>query len=100
MATIFHITSDAEWTAALQKGYYDKASLKDEGFIHCCQEQQIEGVLKRYFEEQENLVKLEIETDKLTSPFYYEWSPSIEDTFPHIYGVINLDAVRNVRRIH
>jgi uncharacterized protein (DUF952 family) len=99
MAIIFHITSDAEWTAALQKGHYDKDSLKDEGFIHCCLEAQIEGVLKRYFEGKENLVRLEIETDKLKSPFYYEWSPSTEDTFPHIYGVINLDAIKNVQHI-
>lgn len=97
MAIIFHITTDAEWKLAIEKGYYQTSSLKDEGFIHCCTEGQVEGVLTRYFREKENLVRLEIETDQLTSPFYYEWSPSIADTFPHIYGVINLDAVKNVK---
>jgi uncharacterized protein (DUF952 family) len=99
MAIIFHITTEAEWNKAGEKGYYETASLKDEGFIHCCQQEQIADVLQRYFEGRENLVRLDIETDKLTSPFYYEWSPSIADTFPHIYGVINLDAVNNVQAI-
>ncbi len=99
MALIFHITSEPEWAARLVKGYYDTKSLKEEGFIHCCQEEQIEGVLGRYFEGIGNLVQLAIETDKLKSPLYYEWSPSTGDIFPHIYGVINLEAVTDVQCI-
>jgi uncharacterized protein (DUF952 family) len=37
-----------------------------------------------------------IDTTKLTSRYVQEWSPSIRDTFPHIYGPINLDAVIEV----
>ena len=96
MAIIFHITTANEWKQALEQGYYQTGSLKDEGFIHCSQSEQIPGVLDRYFKDKKNLIRLQIETDKLTSPFYYEWSPSIADTFPHIYGVINLDAVTDV----
>jgi uncharacterized protein (DUF952 family) len=99
MATIFHITTVAVWNEAAQKGYFETPSLKDEGFIHCCLEEQIESVLERYFRGVQDLLKLEIETDKLTSPFYYEWSPSIAETFPHIYGTINLDAVKDVQPI-
>lgn len=99
MAIIFHITTDALWNIAVEKGYFETSSLKDEGFIHCCLEEQIESVLNRYFQGVQDLLRLEIETDKLTSPFYYEWSPSIADTFPHIYGTINLDAVHHVQPI-
>jgi uncharacterized protein (DUF952 family) len=99
MAIIFHITTDTEWKVAVQKGYYETSSLKDEGFIHCCLQEQIESVLDRYFQGKRNLLLLEIETDQLTSPFYYEWSPSISDTFPHIYGVINPDAIKNVKAV-
>ena len=99
MAIIYHITTESEWKEAGEKGYYETASLKNEGFIHCCQEEQIAGVLQRYFAGRQNLLRLEIETEKLTSPFYYEWSPSIADTFPHIYGVINLDAVKNIQPV-
>jgi uncharacterized protein (DUF952 family) len=37
-----------------------------------------------------------IDTDKLISRFVFEWSPSTEDTFPHVYGTINVDAVVDV----
>lgn len=99
MATIFHITSKSEWEGAKKKGTYEAVSLKEEGFIHCSQPGQVAGVLERYFKGKTGLVKLEIDTDKLKSQLIYEWSPSIADTFPHIYGPINLDAVIGVEDI-
>lgn len=99
MATIYHITTQAEWEAASHTGTYESSSLKEEGFIHCSQAEQIAGVLERYFEGKTNLVKLVIDTDKLTSRFIYEWSPSTADTFPHIYGPINTDAVIGVEQV-
>jgi len=56
----------------------------------------VAGVLERYFQGQTDLVKLVIDTDKLTSRYVFEWSPSTEDNFPHIYGPIDLDAVIEV----
>lgn len=94
MAIIYHVTTAAEWKSAQEKGRYESPSLAAEGFIHCStDEQQVRGVLERYFKGRDNLVKLVIDTTKLTSPFIYEWSPSTADTFPHVYGPINLDAV-------
>ncbi|HEY4151541.1 MAG TPA: DUF952 domain-containing protein, partial [Chitinophagaceae bacterium] len=78
-------------------GRYESASLAHEGFIHCSADDvQVKGVLQRYFAGKKDLVKLVIDTDKLTSRFIYEWSPSTSDTFPHVYGPINLDAVTSV----
>jgi len=99
MAIIFHLTSGQEWQEAQLKGRYEAASLSDEGFIHCSEERQVAGVLDRYFKGRTGIVKLHIETERLTSPLYYDWSPSVEDTFPHIYGPINLDAVVAVEEI-
>ena len=99
MATIYHITTQAEWDAASRSGIYEAASLKNEGFIHCSQEEQIPGVLERYFKGRSDLVKLVIDTDKLTSRWLYEWSPSTADTFPHIYGPINTSAVIAVEQV-
>lgn len=96
MPVIYHVTTTDEWNAAKAKGFYEHPSLKQEGFIHCSQEQQVAGVLERYFAGKTDLVKLVIDTDKLTSKFIYDWSPSTEDTFPHIYGPINTDAVMDV----
>ena len=96
MPTIYHVTSAADWNAAKQKGFYEAASLKEEGFIHCSQDNQVAGVLERYFAGRDGLVKLVIDTDKLTSRFVFDWSPSTQDTFPHVYGPINVDAVVDV----
>lgn len=99
MAIIFHLTTSQEWQEAQAKGRYEAASLSDEGFIHCSEDRQVAGVLQRYFSGKTGLVKLSIETERLTSPLYYDWSPSVEDTFPHVYGPINLDAVVDVAEI-
>jgi uncharacterized protein (DUF952 family) len=96
MAIIYHITTRPQWLEAQSKGKYESTSLADEGFIHCSEENQIPGVIERYFKGKKDLIKLVIETDKLSSPIYFDWSPSIEDTFPHIYGPINLDAVEDI----
>jgi uncharacterized protein (DUF952 family) len=96
MPIIYHVTTAADWKAAQQNEFYDHPSLTAEGFIHCSQEHQIAGVLERYFAGKTDLVKLVIDTDKLTSKFVFDWTPSTADTFPHVYGTINMDAVIDV----
>ena len=99
MPIIYHVTTKQEWKNATEQGFYESPSLAAEGFIHCSQENQVDGVLERYFAGQKDLVKLVIDTDKLTSKYVFEWSSSVEDTFPHIYGPINTDAVIEVVNI-
>jgi uncharacterized protein (DUF952 family) len=96
MPIIYHITTDSTWNNAREIGVYTVPSLKEEGFIHCSQQNQLADVKQRYFEGRNDLLLLSIETDKLTSPFIFEWSPSVQDTFPHVYGPINVDAVVEV----
>jgi uncharacterized protein (DUF952 family) len=96
MPVIFHITTKPEWESAQKKGFYEAASLASEGFIHCSEDRQVADVLDRYFKDKKELVKLVIETDRLKSPIFFDWSTSVEDTFPHIYGPINLEAVTDV----
>lgn len=96
MPIIYHITTDASWNLAREIGEYTAPSLKEEGFIHCSQENQLEDVKQRYFAERNDLLLLTIDTDKLTSPHIFEWSASVQDTFPHVYGPINIDAVVEV----
>jgi uncharacterized protein (DUF952 family) len=93
MPIIYHVTTAAEWKNAQQKGYYESASISTEGFIHCSQDYQVEAVSERYFKHKTGLIKLVIDTDRLTSRYGFDWSPSLADTFPHIYGPVNLDAV-------
>src|SRR5262245_7322512 len=96
MPIIYHVTTAVEWNTAKEKSFYEATSLKSEGFIHCSQEHQVAGVLERYFVGKNGLVKLVIDTDKLTSRYIQEWSPSTQDTFPHIYGPLNTSAVIDV----
>lgn len=93
MPIIYHVTTATDWNVARRKGFYEHPSLKDEGFIHCSQDHQLAGVLERYFAGKTDLVKLVIDTDKLSSKFVFDWSPSLADTFPHVYGPVNTDAV-------
>jgi uncharacterized protein (DUF952 family) len=96
MPIIYHVTDASAWNTAKQNGYYETPSLKTEGFIHCSEDHQVAGVLERYYEGRTGLVKLVIDTDKLSSRYIQEWSPSTRDTFPHIYGPVNIDAVIDV----
>lgn len=93
MATIYHVTTAQEWQEAQRKGYYEAPSLATEGFIHCSEERQVAGVLQRYFAGKHNLLKLVIDTARLQHRLQYDLSPSVNETFPHVYGPINLDAV-------
>jgi uncharacterized protein (DUF952 family) len=99
MAIIYHLTTREQWQQASENGQYTVESLAEEGFIHSSEARQVAGVLERYFKGRHDVLKLSIDTEKLTSPLYYDWSPSVEDTFPHIYGPINLDAVIAVEEI-
>ena len=93
---IYHIASIAAWDAALHSKQYVHPSLAVEGFIHACSKEQIKAVLARYYTGITDIVLLEIEEDKLTSPLKYELAPSVNELFPHCFGYINTDAVVSV----
>ena len=99
MATIYHITTKSAWQAAKEKGHYEDPSLYTEGFIHLSEATQVAGVLERYYSDQTGLVKLVVDTDRLPHPLRYELAASVGEEFPHLYGVLNLDAVVDVEEI-
>jgi uncharacterized protein (DUF952 family) len=99
MAVIYHVTTKQDWNAAKEKGYYVASSLKVEGFIHCSEAQQVAGVSNRYYQGKTDLLKLAIDTEKLSSQLKYELAPSVNEHFPHVYGPINLDAVIEMREV-
>jgi len=96
---IFHITDHASWNAAKVGSHFQGDTLESEGFIHCCKSEQVEFILKNWFKGVKNLVILEIETDKLTSRVKFENLDGREELFPHIYGLINLNAVVGDTRV-
>ena len=90
---IYHVVTKDNWKAALVQGFYEADSLAKEGFIHASKENQVQGVLQRYYKNQTNLLLLHIDETKLTALLKYELAHSINEEFPHIYGKLNLDAV-------
>ena len=93
MAIIYHVTAKRNWEIAEQEGFYLAPSLETEGFIHCSEEQQVKGVLERYYKGKTDLVKLVIDTTRLKAELKYELAPSVKEEFPHVFGPINVDAV-------
>ena len=99
MENIYHVTTLFAWEKAQDLGYYESDSLQKEGFIHCSTTHQVQGVLERYFSGQQDLIKLTIDPQKLSSKLVFELSPSINQEFPHVFGVINLEAVIETQKI-
>ena len=99
MALIYHLTYKRSWEAAKPTGEYAAPSLAEEGFIHCSKDiTQLLKVSARLYPGDENLLVLDVDLDKLTSPIKEEPSPSGE-IYPHIYGKLNADAVVRERAL-
>ena len=96
---IFHITDQAVREAIKSTRTYEGDTLSSEGFIHCCFREQIQNVLANWFKGKDNLVLIEIDPHKVHSMIKYENLDGGEETFPHIYGPLNTDAVVNVKQI-
>ena len=92
---LFHITEQTAWESAQRDGLYRAASLAAEGFIHLSKQEQVPEVAARFYAGQSGLVLLEIEGDRLQAELRYDEVPG-HGTFPHLYGPLNLDAVKQV----
>lgn len=90
---IYHVVTAPQWQLALQQGFHAADSLAVEGFIHASKEEQVKGVLERYYKNVPDLLLLHIDETKLTAELKYELAPSVNEAFPHIYGRLNIDAV-------
>ena len=99
---VFHLTTPRVWAAAKEAGVYTTSTrgrtLEQEGFIHCSEAHQVEGVRRFWFDDLDDLVVLEIETDLLTSPWRSEQLAGADEPYPHVYGPVDLAAVVDVRR--
>ena len=93
--SIYHVVLPEVWEKFKDKEFYEADSLKTEGFIHCSFAGQLEAVLRRYYEDAERFLILEIETEKLTSKLVNEPSTGGE-IYPHIYGKINAEAITGI----
>ncbi len=93
---IYHLTTLPEWEEAQDKGSYQPPSFQQEGFIHCSTESQLEGVMKKHFQQHENLVKLVIDPARVLQKIQYDKVEGEVNEYPHIYGPLNLEAVTQI----
>lgn len=103
MAVILHITTDAEWRAAVAAGGYRPDSLDREGFIHCSTYDQAAATATAFFAGRTDLVLLCIDEARVAAPIRYERpapaspgaapDPRADQRFPHVHGALAPDAV-------
>jgi uncharacterized protein (DUF952 family) len=101
---IYHLTSRQSWREAQGHGEYRTESLECEGFIHCSTRTQALPVAEKYYQGQPDILLLEIDPARLSSELRWEPPsggappPGVPEgeSFPHVYGPINLGAVVNV----
>lgn len=92
---IVHICTRSDWESARANGEYRAASLDSEGFIHCSRPEQVLAVANRYYQGSRDLLLLWIKPRRLQSELRND--PVGNDSYPHIYGPLNLAAVNVVR---
>ncbi len=93
---IFHITNKGAWETSKEVGEYSGDTLQTEGFIHCSTLEQIYEVACYLFSKKEDLVILEIDENVVIPEIKYEDAGNGK-LYPHIYGSLNIDAVKNIR---
>lgn len=99
---IYHLALASDWEEAKLSGGYTTSTLgrtlAEEGFIHASRAEQVEPTRRRFYGDvTEPLLLLVIDTDLLTCPWRED--PAGDDTFPHLYGPPNADAVVDVRSL-
>lgn len=73
--------------------FFGKDLISDDGFIHASTIEQFPLIIPRLEKKGINFIVLFIDTDKLIPNVKWEYSKSLNQDFPHIYGEINKEAV-------
>ncbi|MEO6693721.1 MAG: DUF952 domain-containing protein [Ignavibacteria bacterium] len=90
---IYHIANRKDWDDSKPNGKYKTGSLVEEGFIHCSPLEKLEETADKFFKGQFDLVILCIDEKKVTPDIIYEDLYNSNYKFPHIYGLLNTNAV-------
>ena len=95
--TVLHLALADDLARAREEGRYRCASLEGEGFVHCCDEDQLAGVVERYYRDVDALVLLDVDVDALDVELRREDTVGGGERFPHVYGSIPLAAIVRTR---
>jgi len=90
---IYHIAYKKDWIESKKTGAYKTNSLDSDGFIHCSPLEKIEESANNFFKDQNDLLILCIDEERVISNVIWEDLYDTNFKFPHIYGNLNVDAV-------
>jgi uncharacterized protein (DUF952 family) len=90
---LYHIALKKDWIDSKRSGEYKTESLASEGFIHCSPLEKIEESANKFFKGQTGLLILCIDESRVNSKIVWEDLFNANFKFPHIYGILNVDAV-------
>jgi len=93
---IYHFTDRTIWIKAQEEGEYEPASVKEEGFIHCCTYEQILETADKWASDKNDQILLVIDETKVNPDVKHEKTKGRKGIFPHVYGALNLESVRKV----
>jgi len=91
---ILHVLKASEWNEQKHLDHYGNHWLASDGFIHCSDVHTIQNVVWMFLNASEPLVILCIDVSKVQAEIKWENGGSTD--YPHIYGLLNTDAVINV----
>ena len=91
---IIHTANRDEYEKEIITGSYGSRSLERSGFIHCSDLDTYYLVAPNFRNDFTEKVILLIDTDKLASEVKWEDGGGLD--FPHIYGLLNRDAIIGV----
>ncbi len=97
---IYHLVSVDYWEAQPTDRPYVPADYGREGFIHCTQgDDQVAIVANRYYRnDQREWLVLVLDEQAITAEIKYERGHD-GLRYPHIYGVLNREAIQEVRHM-
>lgn len=91
---ILHALKESEWNKCKNDKFYGEQYIESNGFIHCSDVHTVQNVVWMFLDISEPLVFLCIDTDKVQAEIKWENGGSTD--YPHIYGLLNIDAIVNV----
>ena len=93
---ILHCMKKSTWESRKNKAFWGKRNIEADGFIHCSPPEYFHRVAPNFKDVKDELVLLCIDEGRLVSEVRYEDGDDCGRLYPHVYGLINKDAVTEV----
>jgi len=93
---IFHIIDKNEVQSIQGLRHYKPVSLENEGFIHCSRINQLVRVAQNHYRHSNGIFIMAVESTQAGNPVIFEDLYNLGEKYPHIYGSIEMTAVKNI----